>query len=59
MTTGMRITAALLAGLANGALVFGLSQALDTQRVWPGTVFAFASGALTALIFSHPRRGGR
>lgn len=55
-----RLALSVLAGLANGALVWTVSNALGTPHVWPGTIVAFAStAASTLLLLRGARKGGR
>jgi hypothetical protein len=56
-----RFFIAPLVGLANAALVYGVCDAMNTPRLWPGTLFAFATTTSTTLLFLHAigRRGDR
>lgn len=52
-----RVALAVGVALAQAALVWIVSTALDFPRVWPGTVLVFGMGIVTVLVLMP--RGGR
>jgi hypothetical protein len=46
-----RILIAAGVGLGEAAIVWAASTGMHLHHVWPGTIFGFASGTMTTLIF--------
>ncbi len=58
MSAVEKIIFAVLSGTVSGAAVYGVSDALNAARLWPGTLLAFGSAAMATLVFLN-RRGRR